>query len=49
MQKYSLSEFVKETEQQTQDAGLFELEGNRFLEVNLDGSVLPSSCNTLTD
>ncbi|MDQ0229599.1 AIM24 family protein [Metabacillus malikii] len=39
MSKYSISEFLKQTEQVDKDQGLFELETQRMLEVNLDGQV----------
>lgn len=39
MNRYSLSEFVQQTAQQDQDQGLFELERERTLEVNLNGMV----------
>jgi len=37
--RYSIAEFVKATEQKEREEGLFELEGDRMLEVNLDGRV----------
>lgn len=37
--RYSIAEFVKATEQKERKEGLFELEGDRLLEVNLDGRV----------
>ncbi|KGX92966.1 hypothetical protein N781_13910 [Pontibacillus halophilus JSM 076056 = DSM 19796] len=39
MSKYSLGEFLRETEQDEQENGYFELETPRVLEVNLDGEV----------
>ncbi len=39
MGRYSMEEFVKQTEQQDKGEGLFELETPRMLEVNLDGLV----------
>ncbi len=39
MERYSLSEFVNTTAQEDQDQGLFELESDRFLEVNLNGTI----------
>ncbi|MCK5311527.1 MAG: AIM24 family protein [Desulfobacteraceae bacterium] len=37
--RYSVSEFVKRTAQKDKGEGLFELESNNMLEINLDGSV----------
>ncbi|WDP90679.1 MAG: AIM24 family protein [Desulfobacter sp.] len=37
--KYSIAEFVARTSQKDKDQGLFELESNSMLEINLDGSV----------
>ncbi len=37
--KYSINEFIKQTEQEDKGEGLFELETPRMLEVNLDGQV----------
>ncbi len=39
MQRYRLSEFLQRTAQRDSNQGLFELEGDRILEVNLNGSV----------
>jgi len=39
MSRYSLEEFVTQTEQQDRGHGFFELESDRMLEVNLDGMV----------
>lgn len=39
MTKYSIDEFLKQTEQVDRGEGLFELETPRMLEVNLDGQV----------
>ena len=39
MSRFSLQDFVKKTQQQDLDQGLFELESPRMLEVNLDGMV----------
>ena len=39
MSRYSIDDFVEQTRQQDQQQGFFELEGERILEVNLDGSV----------
>jgi len=39
MNKYSINEFIKNTEQVDKGEGLFELETPRLLEVNLDGLV----------
>ena len=39
MSRYSLDEFVAQTAQQDRGEGLFELEGERVLELNLDGAV----------
>ncbi|MGM7723924.1 AIM24 family protein [Metabacillus sp. Hm71] len=39
MSKYSINEFIKQTEQEDKGEGLFELETPRMLEVNLDGQV----------
>ena len=39
MARYSVSDFVESTQQQDRGEGLFELEGERLLEVNLDGRV----------
>lgn len=39
MQRYTISEFVKQTQQQDRGQGLFELEGPRMLEVNLNGMI----------
>jgi uncharacterized protein (AIM24 family) len=40
MSRYSLDEFVERTAQKDQGQGLFELEGDRSLEVNLDNSTV---------
>jgi hypothetical protein len=37
MSKYSLSECIDRTKNRDRGEGLFELEDDRFLEVNLDG------------
>ena len=37
--RYSLAEFINKTSQQKKDEGLFELESNNMLEINLDGMV----------
>ena len=39
MNKYSIAEFIKKTEQVDKGEGFFELETPRMLEVNLDGLV----------
>ncbi|MFJ8260798.1 AIM24 family protein [Rummeliibacillus sp. NPDC094406] len=39
MNKYSVAEFIKNTEQEDKGEGFFELETPRMLEVNLDGLV----------
>ncbi|MEH7381869.1 AIM24 family protein [Bacillus sp. JJ1533] len=39
MSKYSIAEFIKNTEQEDKGEGLFELETPRMLEVNLNGMV----------
>ncbi|MGX6443478.1 AIM24 family protein [Neobacillus sp. K501] len=39
MGRYSISEFIKQTEQKDKGEGFFELETPRMLEVNLDGQV----------
>ncbi len=39
MERYSISEFVSSTSQKDRGEGLFELETERILEVNLDGRV----------
>ncbi len=39
MSKYSIEEFLKQTEQEDKGQGLFELETPRMLEVNLEGQV----------
>lgn len=39
MQRYGLNEFLQRTAQRDSNQGLFELEGDRILEVNLNGSV----------
>ena len=39
MSRFSIAEFVEKTQQKDRGEGLFELEGDRLLEVNLDGSV----------
>ena len=43
MNKYSITEFIKNTEQVDKGEGLFELETPRLLEVNLDGLVWAKS------
>ncbi len=37
MSRYSISEFVTKTEQQDLNQGIFEMESDRMLEINLDG------------
>lgn len=39
MQRYGIEEFLQRTAQQDSHQGLFEMEGDRILEVNLKGSV----------
>jgi uncharacterized protein (AIM24 family) len=39
LSKYSIHEFIKQTEQEDKGEGFFELETPRILEVNLDGQV----------
>ena len=39
MSRYTVQEFIENTQQQDRGEGLFELESPRFLEVNLDGMV----------
>ena len=39
MSRYTLDEFVQKSEQQDRGQGVFELERDRVLEVNLDGMV----------
>lgn len=39
LNRYSIEEFIKQTEQEDKGQGLFELETPRILEVNLDGQV----------
>lgn len=39
LSRYSITEFVKQTEQKDKGQGFFELENPRMLEVNLDGQV----------
>jgi uncharacterized protein (AIM24 family) len=39
MARYSIDEFVSKTSQKGKGEGLFELENDRFLEINLDGMV----------
>lgn len=39
MGRYSIDEFVESTSQQERGEGLFELESERLLEINLDGTV----------
>lgn len=39
MNRYSINEFIEKTEQQDKNEGLFELETERMLEINLDGQV----------
>ncbi len=39
MSKYSIAEFIKNTEQEDKGEGLFELEKPRMLEVNLNGMI----------
>jgi hypothetical protein len=39
MNRYSIGEFIKKTEQVDKGEGFFELETPRMLEVNLDGQV----------
>ncbi|PAE22199.1 AIM24 family protein [Robertmurraya siralis] len=39
MSRYSMNEFVKQTQQQDKGEGLFELETPRMLEINLNGQI----------
>ncbi len=39
MARYTISDFVSSTQQKDRGEGLFELEGDRILEINLDGKV----------
>ena len=39
MQRYAINDFVNRTAQKDSNQGLFEMEGDRVLEVNLNGSV----------
>lgn len=39
MSRYSMNEFVKQTQQQDKGEGLFELETPRLLEINLNGQI----------
>ncbi len=39
MQRYALNEFLSRTAQKDSNQGLFEMEGDRVLEVNLNGSI----------
>ncbi|MGG0716816.1 AIM24 family protein [Robertmurraya massiliosenegalensis] len=39
MSRYSMNEFVKQTQQQDKEEGLFELETPRMLEINLNGQI----------
>ena len=39
MNRYSVDEFVNQTQQQDRGQGLFELETERILELNLNGSM----------
>lgn len=39
MSRYSMEEFVKQTQQQDKGEGLFELETQRMLEINLNGQI----------
>lgn len=39
MNRYSIAEFIRSTEQEDKGEGVFELETERLLEVNLDGRV----------
>ncbi len=39
MQRYALQEFLNRTAQKDSNQGLFEMEGDRVLEVNLNGSI----------
>ena len=39
MARHTISDFVNTTQQKDRGEGLFELEGNRLLEINLDGRV----------
>ncbi|WP_449622748.1 AIM24 family protein [Robertmurraya sp. Marseille-Q9965] len=43
MSRYSLEEFVKQTEQKEKGEGLFELETPRLLEINLNGQIWAKS------
>ncbi len=39
MARYSIHEFVEKTQQRDRGEGVFELESDRMLEVNLDGKI----------
>jgi len=39
MNRYSINEFIQQTQQKDQGQGLFEMETERFLELNLDGMI----------
>jgi hypothetical protein len=39
LNRYTVAEFIKQSEQKDKGEGLFELETPRLLEVNLDGQV----------
>ena len=39
MSRYSIQEFVSQSEQKERNEGLFELESNRILEINLNGDI----------
>ena len=39
MSRYTISEFIEATKQQDKGQGEFELEGERLLEINLNGNV----------
>ena len=39
MNRYSINEFIEQTKQQDRGQGLFEMETERFLELNLDGMI----------
>jgi uncharacterized protein (AIM24 family) len=43
MNRYSIEEFVEKTEQQDKGQGLFELETERLLEINLNGQIWAKS------
>ena len=49
MNRYSIDEFVKKTQQEDKGEGMFELETPRLLEVNLDGKVWAKALNIPLD